>query len=72
MLTPEEQLNFCKKCEEKTFNRDIGIVCSLTGAKPNFGDSCNDFVIDPVEAQKLIGREILIKEAEEAIKMPVW
>jgi hypothetical protein len=72
MLTSQEQLEFCKKCEKKTLDLKVGIICSLTNAKPNFGDSCKDFVVDPAEAQKMIAREMLTKEAEEAIKMPVW
>ncbi|MFY0603004.1 MAG: hypothetical protein JXQ93_03575 [Flavobacteriaceae bacterium] len=72
MLTTKEQLEFCKKCENKTLDLKVGVICSLTNAKPNFGDSCKDFTVDSVEVQKMVAREILTNEAAEAIKMPVW
>lgn len=72
MLTTQEQLEFCKKCEKKKLDLSVGVICSLTNEKPNFGESCKDFVVNQAEAQKMIAREIITKDAEEAMKMPVW
>ncbi len=37
---------FCERCQHFQLSLQIGIVCGLIKAKPNFKDSCNDFVID--------------------------
>lgn len=51
-----KQLEFCKICTKRKFS-DIGIVCSLTNAKPTFDSKCDDFLIDPKEEQKAKARE---------------
>ena len=72
MLTALEKLDFCKKCENRSSDLKLGIVCSLTNAKPDFVESCKDFKPDQAEVQKEIARQQLEREAKEAIKMPVW
>ncbi|WP_237274745.1 hypothetical protein [Tenacibaculum ovolyticum] len=51
-----EKLQYCKICTKRKFS-DIGIVCSLTSAKPAFENQCNEFLIDPKEEQKAIAKE---------------
>ena len=51
----KQRLEFCKKCQKRKFG-DTGIVCSLTDRKPDFNDTCNDFLIDPKEAQKVVAK----------------
>ncbi len=48
-----EQLILCKKCENRKFDPNTGINCSLTGKKPNFEDTCSTFVLDAKEAEKI-------------------
>ncbi|MDT7830879.1 hypothetical protein RQM59_00720 [Flavobacteriaceae bacterium S356] len=69
MMSPKEQLEFCKKCEKKTFNQSVGIICSLTNAKPNFIESCDDYVIDPTEVIRNEVRAKIKKEETELNRM---
>ncbi|MCK4662317.1 MAG: DUF4328 domain-containing protein [Bacteroidales bacterium] len=40
------KIETCKKCTNRKFDRNKGIVCGLTGAKPTFEATCLDFKID--------------------------
>lgn len=46
-MTREQQLIFCKNCQNKKFNRDKGIVCALTDDIARFENKCADF--KPIE-----------------------
>ncbi|MBS2099223.1 toxin-antitoxin system YwqK family antitoxin [Carboxylicivirga linearis] len=46
-MTRQEQLEFCKKCKNRKSDINQGIICSLTGAKADFEESCKDFEGDP-------------------------
>lgn len=69
MLTATERLEFCKKCEKKTSDLRVGIVCSLTNAKPDFKDSCDDFTLDHAEKIKEESREKLKLEEKEDLRL---
>jgi len=58
------RLEFCKKCENRKFG-DSGIICSLTERKPDFINKCNDFVIDPKQAQKILAKANYSKNYED-------
>ncbi len=45
-MTLSEQLLFCKKCHNRRMDMSQGIVCSLTGNKPDFQDTCENFNLD--------------------------
>ncbi len=36
----------CKTCSNKDFDFQKGLICTLTKEKPNYDDSCNDFLMD--------------------------
>lgn len=41
-----EKLETCKMCEHKKMDFNTGLVCGLTGQKPEFkGDNCPDFLL---------------------------
>lgn len=52
MLTRDEQLSFCKICQNRQMDMQKGIICRLTGDIATFQYSCNDFNKDKVEAVK--------------------
>lgn len=52
----KKRLEFCTKCQKRKFG-DTGIVCSLSDRKPDFNDTCKDFLIDPKEAQKILAKK---------------
>jgi hypothetical protein len=64
-MTPDEQLKFCRVCQLRKFDANVGVVCSLTNAKPNFTDQCPTFKIDQPEATRLAELERSAKESEE-------
>ncbi|MCT4663762.1 MAG: inorganic phosphate transporter [Flavobacteriales bacterium] len=45
-MTREEQLEFCKKCTNRAFSIDTGIICKLTKEPANFENSCPNFNVD--------------------------
>lgn len=38
------QLSFCKRCKNKAFDQQKGIICSLTNEQANFQNNCDDFI----------------------------
>jgi hypothetical protein len=51
-MTRNEQLQFCKKCTNRKMDFQ-GLICSLTGEKANFEETCPDFKIDAAEETRL-------------------
>ena len=56
-----QQLVFCKQCQKRKFS-DTGIICSLTGRKPDFEDTCSNFEIDPKEAQRIAHKSVKVQK----------
>lgn len=52
-MNREERLQFCKKCINRKFSREKGIICGLTGEYARFEDSCPDFKEDKIESEKI-------------------
>lgn len=67
----KQRLVFCKKCENKKYG-DTGIICSLTGIKPDFNNKCNDFILDEKQAQKMATRAEYANHEEKESKTSVW
>lgn len=42
-MTRDQQLQFCKVCQHKTFDVQYGIICSLTGRQADFQGTCPSF-----------------------------
>jgi hypothetical protein len=63
-MTLDEQLKFCRACINRKFDMNVGVVCGLTNAKPNFSDWCSTFVIDEPEAKRLAEIERQAVESE--------
>lgn len=42
-LSGKEMLYYCKRCFNRTYSQEKGILCGLTNAKPNFENECPDF-----------------------------
>lgn len=51
-MTIEDQLKFCKVCKNKRMNVQKGIVCGLTGEKPDFNELCPNYEEDAKEVKK--------------------
>ncbi len=45
-MTREEHLSFCKKCTNRKFDTNQGIICRLTDKKADFTDECPSFNLD--------------------------
>lgn len=63
-LTRQGQLKYCKVCNIKGFDSKIGIVCSLTNAKPTFANTCEDFSRNDVFTAKELKRQKEIKKTD--------
>ena len=51
-MTLNERLEFCKICKNRHVDFKTGLVCALTNDKPQFEDSCGEFVKDEKEAER--------------------
>jgi hypothetical protein len=67
----KERLVLCKQCQKKGFDPTLGVICSLSNAKPNFESNCSDFVIDPKEAQRMAAKTENIEE-EKSKNYTIW
>ncbi len=56
-MTEKEKLDYCRVCENRKTDYERGIVCGLTNEKPTFEESCPDFTIDEVNADRLVDRD---------------
>ena len=45
-MTPEEKIKICAMCKNRKMSMQKGIVCGLTGEKPQFEESCESFIVD--------------------------
>lgn len=52
-MTREAQLVFCKKCTHREMNMEIGLICSLTGERASFTNTCPTYSIDVKAAQEI-------------------
>ena len=66
-MTLDQQLNYCRVCENRKMNPAIGLVCGLTNAKPAFDPTCPHIRVDQKEADRLIALEKAAVQEEEAI-----
>ena len=46
VTTLQDRIAICKKCTNRTFDHQVGILCGLTSAKPAFEHTCDKFVRD--------------------------
>lgn len=67
----KKRLEFCKKCQKRKFG-DTGIICSLTEKKPDFNGRCNDFLLDPKEAQKMVAKAKYSDYEEKGSNNSIW
>ena len=52
-MTREEHLQFCRKCLNRKFDMQLGVVCKLTDQIADFEDNCSNFELDEsVKEQK--------------------
>jgi hypothetical protein len=65
-MTLDDQLKYCKICQNRKLDVQVGLVCSLTGLKPSFEGTCPTFSLDQPEADRLIALEKAAVETEES------
>ncbi|RKD92401.1 RDD family protein [Mangrovibacterium diazotrophicum] len=69
MLTREQQLVYCRNCTRQLFDRNQGILCTLTGAQATFQETCADFETNgPDEAELHMMQDAGLQMTEEASK----
>lgn len=60
--TIDQRLTVCKRCLNRKFDVNIGVVCSLNNSKPIFHSFCTDFNIDEKENEKMNKNNIVEKK----------
>ncbi|MBK6642975.1 MAG: toxin-antitoxin system YwqK family antitoxin [Bacteroidetes bacterium] len=65
-MTREEHIAFCKKCLNRNFDSNKGLICSLTGEIADFEENCESFKLD--ESVKAEVKETTIVNTEELTK----
>lgn len=68
--TNEQRLELCKICTKREFNRDIGLVCSLTKSKPNFNSMCKEYNRDSKAYEEWLSRNS--KNEKNNQRNPIW
>ena len=63
-MTREEHLVFCKKCLNRKFDPDQGLVCKLTNQIADFEENCKDFerdeaVTEPIPVEERSARDVV-------------
>ena len=58
----KDKLDYCRVCENRKTDYERGIVCGLTDEKPAWEKSCDDFVIDEVNADRLLDRDSSVQK----------
>lgn len=56
-MTISEKLVYCKKCTNRKHDFQVGVVCGLTGEKPQFETECENYKFDSVAAVKVAQKE---------------
>lgn len=46
--------SFCRKCKHYNFTLQSGIICGINNEKPDFGESCEKFELDPNRASNVV------------------
>ena len=71
-MTRQEHLQFCKKCLNRKFDKQQGIICSITDKIADFESTCENFSLDATvkEEIKTVERSNveIISELSEEIK----
>ena len=57
-MTREEQLRFCKICENQKFDLKQGIICNLTNQPADFEENCSSYIEDTELKQKMESTKI--------------
>lgn len=59
----EHCLQYCKVCQNQKFSMQEGIVCGLSNQKPDFYDTCDDFVedIEKKERAEMMHRDSFVE-----------
>lgn len=58
-MTREEHLDFCRKCLNRKFDINQGIICGLTGKIASFENECKDFNLDSSVTVFVDDKEVL-------------
>lgn len=67
-MTREERLVYCKVCKNRSFNTNLGIVCSLTQEQASFNGTCPDYDEDAREVQNVeVQKENIKAETKKGI-----
>ena len=58
-MTRDEHLEFCRRCQNRQFDPEQGVVCALTAKVADFETECIDFKLDAAVNISVDDREML-------------
>lgn len=61
----KQAIDLCKKCTKRSFDKNVGLVCSLTNKKPDFVDTC-------IHYQEEISKNVEKEQSNKIIEVPDW
>ena len=61
-MKSEEKIKICSTCQNRKFSAQKGVICGLTGEKPQFDEECESYLIDEFAQAK---SEIELKQEED-------
>lgn len=68
-MTREEHLEFCRRCLNRNFDPNRGIICSLTGQIAAFENECESFKVDE-SVQIMVDDQTALDSKEIQAKLP--
>lgn len=76
-MTPSEKIKICSTCKNSKWNKDCGIVCGLTGAKPDFDLNCEHYLkdenaVESVKQNESASYSEINTNNDEALKGASW
>ena len=66
-METSERIKICSSCNNREFNPQTGIVCSLTKEKPNFEESCSNYSANLSQNAKEIAERYEPDESDKRI-----
>lgn len=61
----KERIEICKTCKNRGFDYHAGIVCGLSGKKPDFHSSCSNMSFDQEEANRIEEKKAANEESDD-------
>ena len=66
-MTLEDRIKFCKVCRNRRQTLEQGVICGLSGEKPEFESQCDHYSVDEVAEKRVKLQEEAVEKSKGAI-----